>query len=106
MSSKQGPHAVGMRTAANDQGGRNLAGAGVTTGTEAEVMSSKQAAQEHGPSARVQRMRRTEPTPLRSFAGAGVASAPHAVGMRTAANDQGGGTDHRSCRGWVTGVGS
>jgi len=53
-------------------------------------MSSKQTAQQRSASARVQRMRRSGLTSLHSFAGAGVASVPHVVGMRTAANDHGG----------------
>jgi len=42
MSSKQGPHAVGMRTPANDHGGRNRDREFMVNGDEAEVMSSKQ----------------------------------------------------------------
>jgi hypothetical protein len=94
MSSKQGPHAMGMRTSANGHGGRNHGDSFHAWGNEAEDMSSKQAAQKRRASERAQRMRRNEQTSLHSFAGAAVASAPHAMGMRTSANGHGGRNSH------------
>jgi hypothetical protein len=71
MSSKQGPHAMGMRTSANGHGGRNHGDSFHAWGNEAEDMSSKQ-----GPHAMGMR------TPANGHGGQGRRVERHAVVMR------------------------